>query len=228
VLTPSNRKRLLTIFVLRRRLRLLGKRYRQLSGFKTRQRDKKLQTIKMDLTPRQFEEYIFKLSGTPVLWRHKADELRHAANILRIEIDRWFKEANEHTEKVKAQGKEDVLIRQPIITSTYNMLLGFSIENLLKGIIIEKNPDHLVDGKLSNGIKKHDLFYLTNLAEYKLSDGEKKFCDTATEAMITSGRYPIAVKSADQRRILHLCDKDIFEALFQTLRKKIKWHLDTE
>jgi len=175
---------------------------------------------------KEIKEFMFKLSGSPVVWRHKADELKHAAEVLRIEIDRSFKEANEHIERNQKSGKQEILISKPIIISTYNMLLGFSIENLFKGIVLVKNPEHLTDEKLSDKLKIHDLFALADLAQINLTDKEKTFCNIANEAVLSSGRYPIPLKANAYTNIHHLCDKDIFEALFIKLRSQIKWYLD--
>ena len=74
---------------------------------------------------------------------------------------------------------------------TAYMLMGMSLEALLKGCLIVKDPSLIENDALKPEILKHDLLQLLLKAKIKLSQSEKLFCNTLTEYIIWSGRYPI-------------------------------------
>ena len=82
----------------------------------------------------------------------------------------------------------------------YFQLSASSIEMLLKGIIIAKDPKHIkAEGKLSRKIKTHDLTKLLDLAKCSIPFEEKN-CPWSedlpkklTRFILWQGRYPVPV-----------------------------------
>jgi hypothetical protein len=82
----------------------------------------------------------------------------------------------------------------------YFQLSASSIEMLLKGIIIAKDPKHIkAEGKLSKKIKTHDLTKLLDLAEFSMPFEESN-CPWSedlpkklTRFILWQGRYPVPI-----------------------------------
>ena len=134
------------------------------------------------------EENIFKFEASPIFWRSKAAQLKHAAAILEPSYENWKKNISQLIMSIE---NLDFNYFETNTTSIYLALLGFSIECLMKGIIIKNNPDLISNGKLSREITNHNLINLASKWDINLSKQEKTFCNTAIRAMVIDFRYPI-------------------------------------
>lgn len=113
-------------------------------------------------------------------WLDSAFELNLAAKALRIKV-----EENWHSKKP---------FREQYI-SPYYMLIGYTLETLLKGIIVAKGHNCIVNSKFVGfGVNGHDLIALANKAEVSFDNEQSKILKLLTEHTTWAGRYPIAVK----------------------------------
>ena len=122
----------------------------------------------------------------PSNWFVVADELNHSAIVL-------YKDRNQSiTERTDKDG--NLLIKKPTSSKAYFLVAGFSIENLIKGILITNNSKLIEpEGKISNSISKgHNLTALSQkLKSITLSPKEKELISIFSEAIPNWSRYPI-------------------------------------
>lgn len=146
--------------------KLLGKR-----PTRTRMMDKS-----NELPSGTFEEWAFDNSGrNPLAWRHAAEDLLEGANAIK--------------EKVLDLGDG---IHS--LAAVQAMLLGYAIENLLKGIWIKAGNSMTADGRLNRvpSVGDHDLRGLAKAAGVTLSHDEEAVLGKLTAFVKFAGRYPIA------------------------------------
>ncbi len=121
----------------------------------------------MDIHERQFE----MKSSISTYWHNKSADLHSSATVL------W-----------EAMKDEDSL--QISCYSTYKMLMGMSLEALIKAHCIAQNID---DDKVK---KSHRLTELSSLAGINFSKEDNKILDVLTEYVIWDGKYPAPKKSS--------------------------------
>lgn len=132
----------------------------------------------------EFEKY---LATKPKVWLNEAFNLRYSAEALFL-----------YDEKVRKCIFTDKI--PPPLPSFFSsrverLLMGFSVENLLKAILLQ-NPEKLnkafgKDGNLSWGKDGHNLLILFDEANIPLSKTEKRFIEVWQTCAIWAGRYPL-------------------------------------
>jgi len=86
----------------------------------------------------------------------------------------------------------------------YRMLMGFSMENLIKGILISEGLDAVVDGKLSTVLSQHGLKELANtVSGLAITGSEKSILYELEHYVRWAGRYPAPKTAARVVRIGH-------------------------
>jgi hypothetical protein len=86
----------------------------------------------------------------------------------------------------------------------YRMLMAFSIENLLKGILIVEGHEAIEGGKLSNRLRKHGLRqYADAVSGVAITKPEKCLLDELQHYLMWGGRYPIPTNCAFAIQIRH-------------------------
>lgn len=81
----------------------------------------------------------------------------------------------------------------------YRMLMGFSLENLLKGILIAENPEGFEVSKLNHGLKQ----YAEKIKGVHMSADEKALLAQLEPYVKWAGRYPMPKKPNDDFVIAH-------------------------
>jgi len=113
-----------------------------------------------------------------LLWEQKAKQLRNSAIIL-----------------LKSEKIDETLNlgRTPLL------LMGLSLENLLKGIIIKSGKYPIENGELPSIIGKHNLIELCRDAEIIFKDNyfEKTFLQRLSEQVDWAGKYPTPKKATN-------------------------------
>jgi len=129
-------------------------------------------------------------------WKLFADQFYRASECLlqqvRADMTRMVREHLRH----KA-GSPFSSTYQPTIDHVYFLTIGYCLENMMKGIIIFQDPDHVANGKLSRQVKSHDLARLAKLTGVIFSDDEQRFFDFITPSIKWYGKYPIPTKAED-------------------------------
>lgn len=133
----------------------------------------------------EFDPQIFFVeSSEPENWLKMAIALQHAASNLD-----WTK------------GRDITDWRYIPI---YRMLMAFSIENLLKGILIVEGHEAIEGGKLSSRLSNHGLRqYAEDVSGVIITEPEKCLLDELQHYLMWAGRYPMPTKPAFAIRIRH-------------------------
>ena len=148
------------------------------------------------------QQFIFD-NLTPGKWLYSAIALKEAAPIIHWQDD------------LPVQGLGIVFVRR--------MLIGMSIENLLKGILQAQGETVVVNGRLTRDFKTHSLYDLaTHLKAVTVEVDEYHIMKDLTHYIRWSGRYPIPLRVDD---VIPLCySREVFEEeinLFNKLRDRL-------
>ena len=156
----------------------------------------------------------------PYAWYRLADWLKYSAIILEEKLDNLFKM---YLEAIDEHGDDSDEVVEKFtdwvgVENTYYLLMALAIENVIKGKLIEHNPDKLhfiakidpLTDKVLEPIKIHypwghnlcDLAkQLCKVSKLKLSKKQEEILEHMGELIIWGGRYPapsnVKVKSKD-------------------------------
>ena len=86
------------------------------------------------------------------------------------------------------------------------MLYAFAIENVLKGLIIAKNPGLTGERQISGEIKSHELVKLAARACVEVYPKEDAVLAALSEIATWGGRYPVATGVGQYRDTVPLGD----------------------
>jgi len=156
----------------------------------------------------------FALHGSPTEWADYADELKAAAGVL------WVQHAESVALSHDAFGR---FSHRPTISRSFVLLAGFALENVLKGIIVARDPSQVSGGRLSRTLTSHRIGRLAELARESLDEDEARFCALAEEAIPYWARYPIPL-SADRLKDempVSATHQQAFERLFARARMQL-------
>jgi hypothetical protein len=145
-------------------------------------------------------KYGFLLPGS---WRRKATALKRAADHLyeRYELGctRYLnrfsdEEGGTGTTSTWDTASEEELgedIANMSLITEYSLLMGYAIENLLKGILMADHPDYFKPGQKITDIRSHNLSALCKRCGFVVSDAEAKSLMKLTEYIEWLGKYPV-------------------------------------
>ncbi len=155
----------------------------------------------------------YEILGHPTEWVQYANELFEASEILIKEKD------NSILIKTDSDGK--TILKKSGISRSYFLLIGFALENLMKGYIISRNPNFVKNGKIEKSISSnHNLFELSKkINEFMFSKSEIDLFKTLTEGIPYWTRYPIPKRfeNITEEKILSGETRKIFTELFDKL-----------
>jgi hypothetical protein len=105
------------------------------------------------------------------------------------------------------------------------VLAHLSIDNLLKGLIVMKNPrEHVRDGRFrGNVMTNHHLPTLATVAGVTFAPDEETFAVVSTTATFGWGRYPVALLCTDTPAVINADANSgyLFDQLFRRLAQLI-------
>ncbi len=126
------------------------------------------------------------------LWIMKADELVAAANILEVEVLKYWSEIqpDEHNQPVNTSGRK-------YVQGAFSLLIAYALENYFKALLIHRNQKDLKGyllTKLPGYLKEHDLGKLASKLKFKLDASEEELLFRLFRSSIWSARYPIPIE----------------------------------
>lgn len=158
-----------------------------------------------------------------LIWSGKAKALKRAADDTLDIIEKdcefiqgardYLKTVDLTDENVNVKDYEDLEedLHYPESTdlnSTYLLLAGFAVENILKGFCVLKHPD-LADGdKLSDRLITHNLPWIAEKLHFVLCEDESQLLYRLHRAIRWEGRYPIPLEQEEYGK----CTKENFIA----------------
>lgn len=130
----------------------------------------------------------------PYFWRESAVTALKSAQLLFTEYDLARKRVNEATRKLNAGQaaliqREDAISEKQIYPAL--MMMGFAIENALKGIIVADDTTLVSSDRVEKNLKTHNLRNLAETADITLDDAEAGLLEMLEYYVTWSGRYPI-------------------------------------
>jgi hypothetical protein len=135
----------------------------------------------------RFEE----AAKNPTVWASKSSDLRKAASLLLPDINAFFASVMRANEPIHLAGDG--------LASVFMMLMAFAAENLLKGILIARQPDLVTPKNVSKWEGGgHDLIELAKAAEIKLTEDETRLLLTLSLHGKWMGRYPCPFNHSDR------------------------------
>ena len=132
---------------------------------------------------------LYKVVGSdPQRWVEKSQGLLYCARVLIDQLASIWQFPS-HSRTLETLGLFDSIL----------LLLGFALENLIKGVYISNNPGIVNDGKLDRSEWKYEgghgiLKYAGKLL--KLEPDEVDLLVRLQEYIVWAGRYPIPTKSS--------------------------------
>lgn len=127
----------------------------------------------------------------------------------------WFQVANELHDSllVLYNSREDFQIEHGGImysanSKAYMLLAAYSLENLIKSILVVETPDLIKNHKINNELLKHDLCRLYKRSQkIKTNAGERRMLAILSKASVSWGRYPIPRHFEGIEDEIYLTDK---------------------
>jgi len=158
----------------------------------------------------KYEDRYNNKANTVQLWKDKASDLGKSAIAL-----------------------QNIGIEGGILPSnrTSIMLMGMSLEALIKGYLVANEVVKIDSGKFPSVIKKHQLIDLYELAGIVLTKEyeEKTFVKRLSEQVVWMGRYPVPTNSNTLQNmknrtlkawIMNEKDREFFAQLYEALYNK--------
>ena len=142
-------------------------------------------------------------------WVYTAQCLYAAAEQLEPETNRLWKGLHDSIMSLE-QKKDPEPFQASDYQAVYLMLVGYSLENLMKGFLAEKmksefSPEIGKTGKLPSILKDHKLDKLAMKCQLKLSSDEVGFLKRLSRHIVWVGRYHFATSA---EKFYHLTDSN--------------------
>jgi len=138
---------------------------------------------------RQLRNKFFRMSyesaaSDPRQWLSYARSLQFAADLLKPIFEKEHKTPRPRSQKNNF----------PIsVSQIYLMIVGFAVENYLKGIYVISFPEIINNDKLIK-LNRHDLLQLMRELKFNVSKDEVDLIERLEEFVLWAGRYPIPAK----------------------------------
>jgi len=155
------------------------------------------------------------------LWEIRANELAQAAQQV------WYGRAV----TLRDQNGDEHMMYE--LYRPAQLLMGLSLEALAKGILIQRDPSLVKDGKLNSRLKTHSIEELFRLVGISLAPGEEElnFARKLSDAIEWVAKYPVPLNASEldsshnrSERSLIRSDKDMER--FKTLRERLRGLVD--
>ncbi|MBZ9998027.1 hypothetical protein [Mesorhizobium sp. BH1-1-4] len=157
---------------------------------------------------KKFKQDIFRAAQSPESWLLTAQRLRDGAEAILTHEHAfeaaYFQAHEAATQKATAMaysegndtGIADIEARVPNYPAA-QLLYGYALETLLKGIWIAKEPSLISGGKLNRKLATHDLVGLAQQAAFALHGQEEPVANALSKLAVWAGRYPVALLEAE-------------------------------
>src|SRR6266540_6944725 len=123
-------------------------------------------------------------------WHAMAQKLRAAAKVIQREIEAEL----EHIEAARYEDGATVGAEQVPgleLWPAFGLLAAFALENLLKGLLIWRSPELVLESRLDKSLTTHQLLPLARRAGFTLDAVDAYFLKAATEHSTWAGKYHI-------------------------------------
>jgi hypothetical protein len=160
------------------------------------------------------EKFVFYAS--PEHWLQTSLELHEAIKQLSK-----LQNTNCFTQTLPFISKEE--FRFPANSRALYLLMSYSLENLLKGIAVLRNPSLVNTGKLDKQVKTHILNDLTTLLEINIDKESLSFQRILSTQCTSNSRYPIGLNENIEleKPIATARDLELYTSLYEQYKVKL-------
>jgi hypothetical protein len=142
---------------------------------------------------------LYKAGQKPSSWLSSAESLREAAEIIfqressnEILYAQALERANQELANNPDPGAYAEIRCEPPNYLPGELLYGYALENVLKGLVVANAPNIANEAKLGDEIVSHKLICLAKKAAFQISASEAKILRALTQLSEWAGRYPVA------------------------------------
>ena len=152
--------------------------------------------------------------AAPVEWWEYSQELKVASEEL------WKLNSTSFISIYSSDVTE--ITQRPSVSRTYMLIIGISLENMIKGLLISEESNYLKDGRLDPAISSgHNLYDLSNKVKiFKFTETEQNLLKILSGALPNWGKYPVP-KKFDQI-VLETHSTPEFRIVFLDLYSKLE------
>nr|WP_299035344.1 hypothetical protein [uncultured Tenacibaculum sp.] len=130
------------------------------------------------------EEFVYR--ANPNEWLEVSDELNESIKVIT---------KHSKSEFLKSDTWDGIPIRKLMSSRSLFLLMGFALENLIKGILIFDNPELVNNGELNKKVKSHNIKNLVSeISDLELDDQSNELLEILSDAIPDWGRYPCPLK----------------------------------
>jgi hypothetical protein len=125
------------------------------------------------------------------LWIKMADDLIAAANILEVEVVKYWSEINVENNRIVSTSN------RKYVQGAFSLLIAYALENYFKALIIHQERKSLKNkilSKLPKYLSSHDLCQLASKSKYKIDLSEEELLFRLSRSSIWAARYPVPVE----------------------------------
>jgi hypothetical protein len=154
-------------------------------------------------------------ANSPFAWLDRADVLRECADM----VGRRFVSGLAPVTKPTTTEGVSPLALGPV----YQMLAGYSLESLLKGIIVARRPDVIQKQRLRKDFVTHNFDKLLDLAGLDLDELGVQFLRRLGDAVVWIGKYPVSTSADQMQRVTLSSGRDVlmFRHLYDLFYKTL-------
>ncbi|MBW7990978.1 MAG: hypothetical protein FVQ84_13310 [Planctomycetes bacterium] len=124
------------------------------------------------------------------LWLSMADDLIAAANILEVEVVKYWSEiCVENNQIVSTSNRK-------YVQGAFSLLIAYALENYFKALLIHQERKSLKNkllSKLPKYLSSHNLYQLAFKSRFKIDLSEEELLSRLSRSSIWAARYPIPV-----------------------------------
>jgi len=169
-------------------------------------------------------EFMERARGlAPTSWKWYAKLLKHAADVLLERYKPAIKELSSQKSGRMNVPEEEWFERDIRLISAYYLLMGLSIENLAKGIVMVRHPDYLKNYiELKKRIGTHNINGLLKSNNiYGFADDEE-ILNALSKCVLWASKYPVPFKREEFDWGCDWMDPDAIERLYNKLYERLE------
>jgi len=181
------------------------------------------------LTPEELEkmiddDFIERAKGMgPMGWEGYAKYLKYAADVILERYKPAIKELSSQEGGRMDVPEEEWFERDVHLIYTYYLLMGLSIENLVKGIIMIRHPEYLRNNTelIKERMGTHNTIWLLNSNNiYGFTDYEN-ILDALSKCVIWMSKYPVSLKRKNFDWGCDWVDPEAVDKLYKNLHERL-------
>ena len=159
----------------------------------------------------------------PMGWEGYAKYLKYAADVILERYKPAIKELSSQEGGRMDVPEEEWFERDVHLIYTYYLLMGLSIENLVKGIIMIRHPEYLRNNTelIKERMGTHNTIWLLNSNNiYGFTDYEN-ILDALSKCVIWMSKYPVSLKRKNFDWGCDWVDPEAVDKLYKNLHERL-------